>query len=288
MANTPLDITLLGTGLPFPNPDRAGPSYLVRAGDMKVMVDCGSGAVRRLVEAGHSPGDIHHLFVSHLHSDHVIDLGHFIVSRWIMGDDRPLHLYGPDGLQYLVDQVLAFLEPDLSMRKKIRTVERTMPEVIVTHISQGQVFEDSGFTITAFDVEHFPLAQPFGYRFDTPGRSIVFSGDTCPCDNLIRHAMDVDVLVHECTEAGAWKKEGAARQIDTSHIERAHTQPDQLGTIAREARAKTLVATHLNPQSDPAELQAIIARDYAGPILIGEDLMRVKTRRSTASHPRPG
>ena len=76
-----LEITLLGTGLPFPNPKRAGPGYMVQAGDTTILVECGSGVVRRLVEAGHSPGDIHHLFLSHLHSDHFIDLGHFLISR---------------------------------------------------------------------------------------------------------------------------------------------------------------------------------------------------------------
>jgi ribonuclease Z len=270
-----LAITLLGTGLPYPNPKRAGPSYLVRAGATKVMVECGSGAVRRLVEAGHSPGDIHHLFLSHLHSDHFIDLGHFIVSRWIMGDDRPLHLYGSEGLQRMVDLVLEFLEPDLRMRMKIRKVRREMPNITVHHLSEGGAFEENGFTVRAFDVEHFPLDQPFGYRFDTRDRSIVFSGDTRPCENLIKHAHGVDVLVHECTEANTWTKERESSQIDASHIAHSHTQPEQLGLVARDAGVKSLVATHMNPKSVPEELGSIIARDFAGPITVGEDLMTI-------------
>lgn len=269
------EITLLGTGLPYPNPKRAGPSYMVRAGETKVMVECGSGAVRRLVEAGHSPGDIHHLFLSHLHSDHFIDLGHFIISRWILGDDRPLHLYGSEGLQRMVDLLIEFLEPDLRMRMKIRTVRREMPNIIVHHLSEGPAFEDNGFRVTAFDVEHFPLEQPFGYRFDTLDRSIVFSGDTRPCENLIKHAQRVDVLVHECTESGAWAKERESSQIDTSHIQHSHTQPEQLGLVARDAEVKTLVATHMNPTSVSDEMKTTIARDYAGPITIGEDLMTI-------------
>lgn len=270
-----LEITLLGTGLPYPNPKRAGPSYLIRAGRTKAMVECGSGAVRRLVEAGHSPGDIHHLFLSHLHSDHFIDLGHFIISRWIMGDDRPLHIYGSEGLQRMIDLLVEILEPDLRMRMKIRTVRREMPDIHVHHLSEGVAFEENGFTVTAFDVEHFPLDQPFGYRFDTKDRGIVFSGDTRPCENLIRHARGVDVLVHECTESSAWAKEHQSGQIDTSHIEHSHTQPAELGVVAREAAAKTLVATHMNPKSVPDELKTTIARDFAGPITIGEDLMKI-------------
>ena len=270
-----LDITLLGTGLPYPNPERAGPSYMVRAGETKVMVECGSGAVRRLVEAGHSPGDIHHLFLSHLHSDHFIDLGHFIISRWILGDDRPLHLYGSEGLQRMIDLLIELLEPDLRMRMKIRRVRREMPDITVHHLTEGMAFEENGLTVTAFDVEHFPLDQPFGYRFETRDRRIVFSGDTRPCENLVRHAHQVDVLVHECTEANTWAKERASSQIDTSHIAHSHTQPAQLGLVARDAAAKMLVATHMNPKSVPDELKSIIARDFDGPTIIGEDLMTV-------------
>ncbi len=83
------------------------------------------------------------------------------------------------------------------------------------------------------------------------------------------------MLVHECTEAGTWAKERQSSQIDTSHIQHSHTQPEQLGLVARDAEVKTLVATHMNPKSVPDELQTIIARDFAGPITIGEDLLTI-------------
>ncbi|MBT3991265.1 MAG: MBL fold metallo-hydrolase [Rhodospirillaceae bacterium] len=269
-----LEITLLGTGLPFPNPKRAGPGYMVQAGDTKILVECGSGVVRRLVEAGHSPGDIHHLFLSHLHSDHFIDLGHFLISRWILGDDRPLHVFGAEGLQRMINLILEILEPDLRMRMSIRKVAREMPNVVVHHISEGQALDEDGFKVSAFDVEHFPLEQPFGYRFDIKDHSIVFSGDTRPCDNLIKHASGVDLLVHECTEANTWSKEHGSGQIDTHHIELAHTQPEQLGLIGRDAGVKELVVTHMNPQTIPENIHSTISRDFDGPLTIGEDLMK--------------
>jgi ribonuclease Z len=101
-----MQLTLLGTGLPFINPHRCGPSYLVRAGEVYIMIDCGSGAMRRLHEAGARPSDVNYMFVTHLHMDHYIDLGHFIMMRWIYRNDEPLHLYGPQGLQKMVDQLL--------------------------------------------------------------------------------------------------------------------------------------------------------------------------------------
>ena len=99
-----MQVSLLGTGLPYPNPRRRGPGYAIRAGANNFAVDCGSGVVHRMIELGLMPNEIDHLFITHLHSDHYIDLGHFIVTRWIVGDDRPWHIYGPEGVRTMVGQ----------------------------------------------------------------------------------------------------------------------------------------------------------------------------------------
>ena len=264
-----MQLTLLGTGLPIPNPHRRGPSSLIRANAHNLLVDCGSGVVHQMVQMNVSPGDVHHLFVTHLHSDHFIDLGHFIVMRWIMGRDVPLNVYGPKGTQFLVERTLEFLEADIRMRMKIRKEPREMPDVRVLEIDAGPAAEIDGLTVTAFDVEHFPLDQPFGYRVETKDRVAVLSGDTCPCENLIRHAHGADVLVHECVEDATWPDP----RIDHSLTSRSHTDPTRLGTVAREAAVKLLVTTHMNPDSDPQKLREVIGRDFAGPMVVGEDLM---------------
>ena len=164
-----MQVTLLGTGLPIPNPHRRGPSSLVTAGDHRCLIDCGSGVVHQLVQARTSPGAVDHLFLTHLHSDHFIDLGHFVVLRWITGEDRPLYLYGPKGTKFLAEKTLEILEPDIRLRMKIRREPREMPMIEVTEIDQGKICELDGLGVSAFDVEHFPLEQPFGYRFDTRG-----------------------------------------------------------------------------------------------------------------------
>ncbi len=264
-----MQVSLLGTGLPYPNPRRRGPGYALRAGAVNFAVDCGSGVVHRMVELGLMPNEIDHLFITHLHSDHYIDLGHFIVSRWIMGDDRPWHIYGPEGVRTMVGQLLELLRPDLELRMKIRTVRRKLPDIRVHEIAEGPALEIDGVKVTAFDVAHYPLDQAFGYRFETRDRRIVLSGDTSPCENLIRHAHRADILIHECVQYEKW----TSPQIDRSHTPRAHTSPERLALVARDAEPGLLVTTHMLPDSEPRELGEIIRRDYAGRLVIGEDLM---------------
>lgn len=139
----------------------------------------------------------------------------------------------------------------------------------VHEIDQGEVLDRNGLSVTAFDVEHFPVEQPFGFRFDTKDRRIAVSGDTCPCDNLIRHAHKVDLLVHECTEDATWPDPRINHEITG----RSHTGPDKLGLVAAEASPGLLVTTHMNPDSIPRVTRERISRDFRGPIVVGEDLM---------------
>ena len=264
-----MQLTLLGTGLPSPNPHRRGPSTLIRAGGNNLLIDCGSGVVHQMVQASVSPGDVHHLFVTHLHSDHFIDLGHFIITRWIMGRDEPLHIYGPKGTRFLAERMLEILEPDIRLRQKIRKETRELPDLRIKEIDAGRAAEIDGLTVDAFDVEHYPLDQPFGFRIETKDRVAVVSGDTCPCENLIRHAHGVDLLVHECVEDATWRDP----RIDHSLTNRSHTGPDGLGTVAREANVKLLVTTHMIPDSEPNKLRERIGQDFTGAVVIGEDLM---------------
>ena len=266
-----MQVTLLGTGLPFPNPKRRGPGYLIRCGETNCLVDCGSGAVHQLVEAGKMAHDIDHVFITHLHSDHFIDLGHFTICHWIYGDGRPWNLYGPEGIEVIFQNLLDALRPDLELRNKIRKSPKPLPQVVVHELQQGEALEENGLTVSAFDVEHQPLDQPFGYRFATRDKTVIFSGDTCPSENLIRHSQGADVLIHECVEYDKWK----ARDIDHGHTPHAHTSPERLALLARDANVGLLVTTHMMASSVPYELMEIIRRDYRKPVAIGEDLMTV-------------
>ena len=171
-----------------------------------------------------------------------------------------------------------YLARDIEVRRA-HMRDREPPAVRVTEIEEGTVMEAGGVRVSAFLVEHDPVKPAYGFRFDGGGRSVVVSGDTRPCENLARWAHDVDCLIHECCEMSktswypgcGWPTVEDKVQDLTSY----HTQPDQIGSVAKASRAKGLVMTHLMPGSDPAELRAAARARYAGPVVVGEDLMEV-------------
>ena len=273
-----LSVQLLGTGSPPPNPKRRGPATLLSLGDERFLVDAGSGVGAQLVQAGVRPYDWPRVFITHHHSDHVIDLAHLLVTRWIVGQNAPFEVWGPAGTRRQMEKLMDYLHWDLEIRRE-HMQERALPEVRVTEIEEGRLTHAGGVTVSAFTVDHDPVRPAFGYRFDGGGRSVVISGDTRPCENLIRASYRVDTLVHECCEMAktSWYPGCGWDSLDAKIRDLAsyHTQPDQLGRVAREAQARALVVTHLMPGSVPDELREAIARDYEGPTTIGEDLQRL-------------
>ena len=270
-----LNVQLLGTGSPPPNPKRRGPATLFSLGDERCLVDAGSGVGVQLVQAGVRPYDWPRVFITHHHSDHVIDLAHLLVTRWIVGQNAPFEVWGPAGTRRQMDKLMDYLHWDLEVRRE-HMAERALPEVRVTEIDEGRLTEVGGLTVSAFLVEHDPVKPAFGYKFEGGGRAAVISGDTRPCENLIRWSYRADCLVHECCEMAktSWYPGCGWPTLEDKIRDLAsyHTQPDQLGRIAREAKAARLVVTHLMPGSVPDELRDAIARDYQGPVTIGEDL----------------
>ncbi len=271
-------VTLLGTGFPRPNPRRRGPSQLVESGTEHFLVDCGSGVVCQLVARGVSPLEVHHVFLTHHHSDHTIDLGHLILSRWIMGQNAPLHVWGPRGTRQYVDDLLRLHDYDIQVRRAHQD-RRPGPRVEVQEIHAGVIFESPDIRVTAFLVDHFPVEPAFGFRFDGPERSVAISGDTRPCENLIAHCRGVDLLIHECTDVTTLPLNPGggfpSREIQVARLASYHTLPDQVGKVAARAEVKTLVLSHLVERTDPDQLRQAVGRDFGGRIVVGEDLMEV-------------
>ena len=198
-AGQEIKVTLLGTGAPPPVMHRFGPSILVEAGGQKFLIDAGRGALQRLGQLRVRWQDVDGVFLTHLHSDHVVGFPDLWLTGWLVGPgrDRPLHVRGPRGTK----KMMLHLEQAYEFDIRIRLYDdRAAPEGIVVlaeDISEGVVFEKGGVKITAFEVDHKPIKPAFGYRVDYGGRSVVLSGDTRVSQNLIRHAQGVDVLVHE-------------------------------------------------------------------------------------------
>jgi ribonuclease BN (tRNA processing enzyme) len=275
-----MKLTMLGTGLPMPNPARKGPSQVVSLADTHVLVDCGPGAVHRLSEAHVMPRNIHHVMITHHHADHYLDLGYFILVRWLMGVDRPLQVYGPQGQKRMIEGLLGLHEFDFRNRLGVMAPNRQLPDICVTEFEEGRVAEISGMKVSAFVTPHLPEGHSFGFRFDSRDKTIVLSGDTAPSENVIRHAHGADILVHECVDSRKSNLSSspafASPEERLKHMAAIHTFPEFLGPIARDASVKTLVTTHMVPASVPEELTATIARDFSGEIIIGEDLMQIE------------
>ena len=274
-------LTLLGTGNPRPNPRRAGPSQHVAAGAASLLVDCGSGVVRRMVEAGLQPEALDYVFLTHHHSDHNIDLGHLLISGWVLGRRRPLTVVGPPGTQEYVRRVLHAHEFDLGVRRFVDRLGSEAVAVPVRELAPGEAIEGDGWRVTAVEVDHRVVVPAYGYRVEEEGRRpLVVSGDTAPCAAIVDATADASVLVHELNNAGPYNP--LPPDADPILVEHArerwesHTNADQVGKLAQEAGVPTLVLSHLPPTMDPAWVRETVAADYRGELLLGEDLLVVQ------------
>lgn len=258
-----LEVWLTGTGTPRVLPHRFGPSTVVRCGGEVVVVDCGNGTAYQLAKLGISPKEVTHIFITHHHIDHNVDLGFLLMSPWVeRGPHRPPYVVGPVGTLEYVNRVLAVHDYDIRVRIPHGWDPKGLPPNVV-EIENGDIVEGAGWRSTAFRVDHSPVDQAFGYRFDTEHVSVAISGDTKPCDNLIEHARGADVLIHEAIFPGFG-------------IPEYHTLSTVVGEVASRAAAKRLVLTHLLPGDLQDKEWFDHARlGYDGPITVGRDLLKV-------------
>jgi ribonuclease Z len=270
-----LVVLLLGTGYPRPDPERAGPSTVVIAGDAWFVVDAGRGATMRIAGTDLKYANLRGVFLTHLHSDHTAGLPDLFNTSWQFGRKTvPLDLYGPRGTKKLANAMLDFFEEDIHWRRDVLEKHPAAGATIRTHIvHEGIVYDDGKVRITAFAVDHRPVVNAFGYRFESGGRTVVISGDTRPNENLVRNAKDADVLVLE-----AYLPEHFAR-VDTpevaARLTRYHTSAEEAGQLAAKAGVRKLVLTHLIPGNAEETFRERAGRAFKGEIVVGKDLQRI-------------
>ncbi len=275
--------TLLGTGMPAPDPRRRGPSQVLDMGDQLVLVDCGAGALHRLVEAGYTGKGIQRIAITHLHSDHITGLADLLWAGWLQHWwNTPPTVVGPPGTAAFVHNLVEAFAYDIRVRSVEGGLTREGLEPAVEEIEDGWTVEGDRWRLTGFRVEHEPVDQAFGYRLDADAGSIVVSGDTRRSENLIRHAQDADLLIHEIV----WRR-GMDRLIAStpepgqrSRWERVlnyHTPSDELGEIAARAGVKHLILSHLIFAGGTADdLRADVSKTFRGALTVGEDLATVE------------
>jgi len=260
-----LKVVLLGSGMgPRVNLQQFGASTLIEAGNLRLLFDCGRGATLRLAQVGVPIGSISRLFLTHLHSDHVIQISDLLLTGWAGGGRTiPLEIWGPDGTRAMMDHMQQAFAFDIQMRRDVdEKLDGDGIKVVSHDITQGVVFDGQGVKVTAFLVDHGLLIPAFGYRVDYRGRSVVLSGDTRLSENLIRAAQRVDVLVHEVVDPET-NREGARR----------HTTPEQAGEVFTRVKPRLAVYSH-GPNAESVITQT--RKTYAGPLQGAEDMLTIE------------
>jgi ribonuclease Z len=271
-----MEVVLLGTGYPRPDPNRAGPSTAVVVGEKWFVVDAGRGTTMRLAGTELPYEKMRAVFLTHLHSDHTAGLPDLFDTSWQFGrKTTPLELYGPPGTKQLAKAMLQFFAEDIHLRRDLLEKHPAAGATIRTHIvREGVVYDDGEVKVTAFAVDHRPVQHAFGYRFEAQGQTIVISGDTRPTENLVKYAKGADILVLE-----AYLPEHFLR-VDTPEVAARlmsyHTSAEEAGVLAAKAGVKTLVLTHLIPGNADETFRERAAKAFHGRIVVGRDLLTIK------------
>jgi ribonuclease BN (tRNA processing enzyme) len=270
-------IVLLGTGTPNADPERSGPSVAIIVNGIPYLVDFGPGVVRRAAAAekkgvkGLAVKNLKHAFVTHLHSDHTAGYPDLILTPWVLERNEPLEVYGPAGIAAMTDNILKAYQEDINIR--LTGGEPSNKEgykVNVHEITPGVVYKDSNVTVTAFEVHHGKWPHAYGYKFQTPDRTIVVSGDCTPSPAVIENCDGCDVLIHEVYSAAAFTKRPPEWQKYHSSY---HTSSTELAELATKARPKLLILYHqLLWSSTETQLVDEIRKGYSGTVVSGRDL----------------
>jgi len=268
-------VVLLGTGTPGPDPNRSGPATAIAIDDRAYLVDFGPGVVRRASAAAARgiqalrPDNLTVAFVTHLHSDHTVGYPDLIFTPWTVGRKAALQVYGPHGLKAMTDHLLRAWDEDIAIRTK--GLEQESPLKVVAHeIRAGLVFSDELVRVTAFPVLHGEWKEAYGYRFDTPDRTIVISGDARPSPGLIAACNHCDVLIHE-----VYSPQSQAPMPDwPKYRAQYHTSTSELADIARQTQPKLLILQHLagNTRLPDDEYLSEIRKGWSGKVVVGHDL----------------
>jgi ribonuclease Z len=274
-----IEITLLGTGSPIPDPNRAGPSTLVRASGQVFLVDCGRGVLQRAAAVGVGAAGLSALLLTHLHSDHIGDLGDLLITRWITTfapEPAPLPIIGPPGTAETVEATLKAFGHDIGYRIAHHADLSAPPAVDVHECTEGPAWDRDGVSIRVAPTDHRPVAPTIGFRIESGPTSVVLAGDTVPCAGLDELASGADALVHTVIRKDIVINIPQQRLQDICDY---HSSVEEAAATAARAGVGTLVMTHYVPALAPGQEQqwrALAASEFGGRIELGDDLHRVE------------
>ena len=279
-ASDTTQVVMLGTGTPNADPERSGPAVAIVVNDTPYLVDFGPGVVRRAAAmsptwggpiAGLEVKNLRYAFLTHLHSDHSAGLSDLILTPWVLERDQALELYGPDGIEEMASNILEAYRADIDYRVYGLEPANNQGWRVNAHtVEEGVVFEDDNIKVEAFRVRHGTWPNAYGYRFTTPDRIIVVSGDAAPDEAVERYAKGADILIHEVYSVEGFRKRDRYWQ---KYHSTNHTSAHELGELASRAEPRLLVLYHVLfwGASEETVLREVREK-YDGEVALADDL----------------
>jgi ribonuclease Z len=274
-------VVMLGTGNPNPSPAQSGCSVAIIVNSTPYIVDFGPGLIRQAAAMSPKYGgniegldvkNIKRAFLTHLHSDHTTGFPDLILTPWVMGRDEPLEVYGPEGLNKMTKHILEAYEEDIRYRLYGYEPANNQGWRVNSHefTSEGIIYEDENIKVEAFPVLHGTWPNAWGFRFTTPDKVIVLSGDSSPTEKILEYAADADILIHEVySKAGYDTKDEFWR----AYHSRNHTSTIELADLANKVKPKQIVLYHiLFWGASDEDLLTEISESYTGKVIVGKDL----------------
>jgi len=287
MSNVGLEnfVALLGTkGGPAIRPGSTMPtSNLLVLNDFEIVVDCGLGVTRGLVDQGMELKNLSLIFITHLHSDHYLELGPLIHTAWTAGLKTPVKVFGPKGLEDYWKHFLASMKADIDLRIEDEGRPDLSSLVNIQFIDSGDVLTRNDLRVTAIRTKHPPLVDCFALSFKTPDNHVVFSGDTAPIPEMEDFARGADLLIHEAMLESALPallaRVGNGSEKLMAHWLKSHTFAHDAAHIANNAGVKALALSHLIPSDDPnyshTHWQEAVDQHWRGALYIGTDGLKI-------------
>lgn len=274
-------LVLLGTGNPNPSPDQSGCALALVVRETPYIIDFGPGLIRRSASMTPTYGgtmealetsNLNTAFLTHLHSDHTAGYPDLILTPWVMGREKPMEVYGPVGTGHMTEHILEAYQEDIRYRVYGEEPTNDLGWRVNWHEfdQEGEIYRDSNIVVEAFPVTHGSWPNAWGFRFTTPDKVIVVSGDCKPSPKVVEYSTGADILVHEVYSlAGYQEKDEDWKAYHSVH----HTSTLELGKIARAARPGKVVLYHiLFWGSSEEELLQEIRKVYKGEVFVGQDL----------------
>ena len=277
-------VTLLGTkGGPAIRPDTPMPtSQVVEMDGQVILVDAGLGVSRGLCDAGIALTELDAILITHLHSDHYLELGPLLHTAWTAGLSKPIPIWGPDGLQHYWDKFLESMSFDIELRLRDEGRPDLSGLVQIERLQEG-AFAINGLTIEAMLNEHPPIEESYALKISGEKHVVVLSGDTAPIESMITFAKGADLLVHEAMLMAGIEalcaRVGNGDDRLRIHLERSHSAVGEVAKIATAAGVKRLALNHLIPSDDPdfgpEDWKREVSAHWNGPWDLGVDNMRI-------------